>query len=105
MSYWLASSPWCYCLQPSFYSSANIIKVYTCEWSVIDVRLVYVMHIFIYLFIIEFVQTVDLQQLREKVLTLERRPDICNVNRGGAKLHPLYLRNGLEFFDAVFIDW
>jgi len=41
------------------------------------------------------------------MLTLERRPDICNYVNSvvGAKLNPLYLRNGLECFDAVFTDW
>ena len=39
-------------------------------------------------------------------LTLERRPVFCYVNggRGVQKLTPLYLRNGLEFFDAVFTN-
>ena len=42
-------------------------------------------------------------------LNLERRPvfvGFCYVNGGGAKAAPaLYLRNGLEFFDAVFTNW
>jgi len=40
---------------------------------------------------------------------LEQRPDFCNVNHGGGggvqKLHPLHLRYGLTFVDAVFADW
>ena len=39
------------------------------------------------------------------LLTLERRPDFCYVDGGRVqKLHPLYLRNGLEFFDVVFTN-
>jgi len=43
-------------------------------------------------------RTIHIQTLWS-TLTLERRSDICNVNRGGgAKLHPLYLQNGLDFW-------
>ena len=39
------------------------------------------------------------------ILTLERRAVFCYVTgKGVQKLHPLYLRNGLEIFDAVFTN-
>jgi len=37
------------------------------------------------------------------ILTLEQRPDFCNVRK--PQCSPLLLRNGLEFFDAIFTDW